>query len=580
MPKSKNKSQKEDDSDWETVTKQRQAHQDRERDRHRSRSPPRSGKTQPEVKESTQTRADSLGGKRPLDTDSETEGKVDPKRTPTRKSPTKTTKTTSSSATSQVPTSSKKSEQSDVPQKIQKIPNVSTNAKPNPSKSSTTSHATPTSISWADEELETNRPSYAQAAKRTPQEFKKPLPIPEWKELELRIFKTSFRQVPISHKEFSNLRAKLYDYVLQHLKTHPGTTTTRYTAASFNQWSAALQCGIWECNNKEALAWYKEAIANITNKEFRAWTRYEKSTQLIKIFPHESFSHYSAKLFLESVHYYHLDLNINAWKVLHEYRQKRGNRVLVVEVPVQLLDLAKTKATHDSGQWRLQGMAMPMRFAMATPNDLLKNNPEPETTNLSELSSTPVRPPTPRTPVTTKPATPKVAQPGPTTPLTSAMSGFSLASPFRQNPPATNLAPVQNQGEYYTMYDPQTQSWVPLANPPFLPQTYYPQPFNQPYQVMSPAYQPAPLPYPQLQPVQQNPPPPPPQHQPALTPDQPSFTPEEIEEALKDDNAEPEHTNFSDSDQELLNEDEELLNDTNAATVTPKGNATNANHQH
>ncbi|MFN9908718.1 MAG: hypothetical protein ACK56F_21760, partial [bacterium] len=109
----------------------------------------------------------------------------------------------------------------------------------------------------------------------------------------------------------------------------------------------------------------------------------------------------------------------------------------MIEIPTQDLDHAKRKALYsESGQWRLRGMAMPMRFAMATPGDLQRSNPDQGQNQLKELATTPTRPQTPHTP--SKPPAksldgPKVAQPGSTTPITTAMSGFSLASPFRPN---------------------------------------------------------------------------------------------------------------------------------------------------
>jgi len=592
MPKSRPNTPKEDASDWEKVhhRRHRDKPEDRDTDRDRTKKPGSQTKTKPEENESTPSRTTSLAGKRSWATDSDSDGTVDPKRTPThsqshdrtqdRSTPTPTpTRTTSSKSNPSTPTSSpspkvttssKSSTNSGKPDNqpnkpsIQKIPTVL-----NSTQTSLGTQVQP-SASWANDEPE-QRPTYASAAKKQKAEFKKPLPIPDWKDLELRIFKTSYRQVPISHREFNDLRDKLYDYVLQHLKANPGPKEARLTEATHNQWSAALQCGLWDCNNRDSLNWYRDAIAKVTNKEFRGWAKHEKSTQLIKIFPHESFAKYSAPQFLETIHYYHLDLNINAWKILLEYSQVKGRRVLVVEVPTQLLDMAKKKATHsESGIWRLQGMAMPMRFAMATPGDLQRSNPDQGQNQLKELATTPTRPQTPHTP--SKPPAksldgPKVAQPGSTTPITTAMSGFSLASPFRPNQPITTAPIPPSQGDYFAIYDVSSQTLVPVGNSGFIPQPYYPQTINPSYQVMPQPYQPNQIQYQQFQqPLQQNipqqiqtltqvpPPPPPPPTNPT---DQPTFSPEEIDEALKIDNMEEGHADLSDSDSELLREDDE-----------------------
>jgi len=612
MPKAKNKSPgTEEDSEWEKVSHRRhQGHQDGRQ----SRSPPKSGKTKPDGKGSTPTRSDSLGGKRARSTDSEPDGKVDPKRTPG---------TPISTPNSQHSTPSTKPDNS--ASRSQKIPKISNDTN-KPAQTNQTSQSPTPTTSWAEDEpevsrsnnsrqnsersfaeskttsTEANKTSYAQAAKGNPT-FKKPLPIPDWKELELRIYKTTYSQVPISHKEFNSIRTKMYDHIFHYLKANRNPASTHNTEASHNQWSAALQCGIWECDNKEALNWHKEAISTITNNEFRAWARNEKSTQLIKIFPHDSFAHYSALQFLESIQFYHQDLHINRWKVLHEYRQLKGNRVLVIEIPTQDLDQAKRKALHsESGQWRLRGMAMPMRFAMATPSDLQRASPAQDQTNsspevrpdTSALSSTPTRPSTPRTP-TTNPekrvgfSNPVVSQPGSTTPLSSAMSGFSLASPLRPTftptiPQAPQL-PLQGQGDYYAVYDPQTQTYTPIGTPTYAPQPFYPQPYNQPYPIMQhpfpyqtppQTYQPTPSTIPAqqpvLQPTQQTPPP--------LTLPQGEnvlpFSQEEMEEALQGGEGE-----YSDSDSELLKDDpeEESNNKANKHTSSAMdvAAATNAN---
>jgi hypothetical protein len=81
--------------------------------------------------------------------------------------------------------------------------------------------------------------TYANAAKKSKVDFKIPLPIPEWKNLEIRIFKTSHRQLPISHQEFNSIRDKLYQYVLNYLQNNPDNACN--TEASHNHWSAALQ---------------------------------------------------------------------------------------------------------------------------------------------------------------------------------------------------------------------------------------------------------------------------------------------------------------------------------------------------
>jgi hypothetical protein len=76
--------------------------------------------------------------------------------------------------------------------------------------------------------------TYANAAKKQKIDFKVPLPIPEWKDLELRSFKTSHCQVPLNHQEFYSVREKLYQYILNYLKNNPEPKNAHHTEASHN----------------------------------------------------------------------------------------------------------------------------------------------------------------------------------------------------------------------------------------------------------------------------------------------------------------------------------------------------------
>ncbi len=145
---------------------------------------------------------------------------------------------------------------------------------------------------------------------------------------------------------------------------------------------------MWECSNTDSLNWYKAAIATATGYQYRGWAKNERSTHIIRILPHESFRKFTAAQYLESVHFYHRDLHIPSWKVLHEYRQPKGARVLIAEVHTQFLAAAKRKAAiPDAGVWHLQGMGMPMKFSMATPIDLQKNSGQVGTVSHSDTTS-------------------------------------------------------------------------------------------------------------------------------------------------------------------------------------------------
>jgi hypothetical protein len=78
------------------------------------------------------------------------------------------------------------------------------------------------------------RYTYANATKKSKINFKVPLPIPDWKDLELWIYKTFHCQVPLNHQEFNSIREKLYQYVLNHLKNNPEPEMVHHTEATHN----------------------------------------------------------------------------------------------------------------------------------------------------------------------------------------------------------------------------------------------------------------------------------------------------------------------------------------------------------
>jgi len=265
----------------------------------------------------------------------------------------------------------------------------------------------------------------------------------------------------------------------------------------------------------------------------------------------------------------------------------------VVELPTQSLEDAKQKASASSGVWRLQGMAMPVKFAMANTKDLPASptTSTPPTTNSTPatphlLQGPPSRPSTPHTPANSEKAKPAVNQPGSTTPLSKAMSGFSIKSPYQNQPQPypqnTQIPPAQ--GEILTVYDTQQQvysQYVPLMPP--VNQPYYP----QPYPMIPPPYPQTPSPYQHPQPNYQQPYQPP--YQPPPTQNLPTIpevtqesltltqtdmdvlpSQEELDEALKGEDLE-----YSESDSELLKDDDEAEPDTstntsNTTNTTPK----------
>jgi hypothetical protein len=140
-------------------------------------------------------------------------------------------------------------------------------------------------------------------------------------------------------------------------------------------------------------------------------------------------------------------------------------------------------------------MAMPMKFAiMSTTTITPQTTTTITTTTITSPTNTAL---TPQTPAKTQPnttktttatqgrSTPAVAQPGSTTHLREAMSGFTIASPYKLPPTYTpHLITTQAVGDVAVIFDPQHNVYVPVGAPSFIPQTSQYTQYTQP----SPTY--------------------------------------------------------------------------------------------
>ena len=198
----------------------------------------------------------------------------------------------------------------------------------------------------------------------------------QWKEHDLRVFRSDFSQLTISRNDYDDLSAKLVKFTYGKLKEDPGL---RLLARAHQQYyQQELQCGVIECCTTEAAAWYKQVITTLTGGAFRGWMRDEKANAFIKIFVPPAFQDLTGDEYFDSASLFYPTFPNDKWKIHREYTQKRKpgepgkpTRVLIAEVTPKTLGYLRHKSSYaNNGVWKLPGMLSSMKFAMAREIDL------------------------------------------------------------------------------------------------------------------------------------------------------------------------------------------------------------------
>jgi hypothetical protein len=119
-----------------------------------------------------------------------------------------------------------------------------------------------------------------------------------WPEYQLRIFKNTKYNEPISFQEFADLRESLSRETFKLLKANNFTNRDliQMSGTFFNK---ILHCGVINCKAK-SLAWYKDAVRLVSKGQFRGWTKDELVTTCVKIFVPSGFKHFTSEEYIDA----------------------------------------------------------------------------------------------------------------------------------------------------------------------------------------------------------------------------------------------------------------------------------------
>ena len=204
----------------------------------------------------------------------------------------------------------------------------------------------------------------------------------EWKEHDLRVFRSDYAQLTIGRAEFEALATKLVHHTFSKLKEDP---TQRMRARAHKQYyKPELQSGVIECTSTESMDWYKEAIMVISEGGYRAWSKDEAANAFIKIFVPLAYYDFPSEDYLESCQFFYPNFPVDCWKVRKDYKQRRKpddrgkpTRVLIAEVTSTGLQFLQRKSQNSSaGVYKLPGTLADMKFVMARLADLTQPKPK------------------------------------------------------------------------------------------------------------------------------------------------------------------------------------------------------------
>ena len=234
----------------------------------------------------------------------------------------------------------------------------------------------------------------------------------EWCPDQLRIFKSDTIQGPVSRSEWYSIRDNLLKFTLEYLQTH-GPQAAKTIRSNNSYFEPSLACGIITCLSDDAKRWVKEAIAEVTNHQFRAWSKGEHEFIYLKITIPNGFDAIDDVTYLETALLYHPELTKCNWTVKRKFRLmikdakgamvEKGKRALIIQSLPPALDYVKRVGSylppHPDGPaspaWLLNGLYSQFRVSVASAADLIaRAQPQPPTLS-SPPKTTERAPPTP-----------------------------------------------------------------------------------------------------------------------------------------------------------------------------------------
>jgi len=149
-----------------------------------------------------------------------------------------------------------------------------------------------------------------------------------------------------------------------------------------------LSCGIISCQSPEAIKWVKEAVATVTELQYRAWEKGEHDFIYLRVTIPNGFDSIDDIQYLETALLYHPELTKCDWTIKRKYRLlvkgpdggmvERGKRALIIQSLPPALDYIKKTGVllppradgppHPA--WLLNGLFSQFRVSVASASDL------------------------------------------------------------------------------------------------------------------------------------------------------------------------------------------------------------------
>jgi len=149
-----------------------------------------------------------------------------------------------------------------------------------------------------------------------------------------------------------------------------------------------LSCGIISCQSPEAIKWVKEAVATVTELQYRAWEKGEHDFIYLRVTIPNGFDSIDDIQYLETALLYHPELTKCDWTIKRKYRLlvkgpdggmvERGKRALIIQSLPPALDYIKKTGVllppRSDGPphpaWLLNGLFSQFRVSVASASDL------------------------------------------------------------------------------------------------------------------------------------------------------------------------------------------------------------------
>ncbi len=135
-----------------------------------------------------------------------------------------------------------------------------------------------------------------------------------------------------------------------------------------------LKCGIINCSNEQALAWFKNTITTVCGEDLRGCTKNEQVTTFVKIFVPLGFEDTSVADYLEVIRImFETEATMGIpWEVVkfctHHTKQ---THIIIASIPTATFMQIKAQGTETSkgsGVWKTEGfLACPIETDLGRP---------------------------------------------------------------------------------------------------------------------------------------------------------------------------------------------------------------------